>query len=210
MDTTEHFHAHPVRVLRHAFEPSEPVVNQVQGLFETAESVQKLRFFATKIAVLDGVNYYNSVYHADVTKQIDDFAQNNSRVLLSGAVGIRRVDQTHARLAFQPLQQPQFNQLLRHFDTLKNVGDEVRDARFAKHYLYTDVAINALLQDKERLRAAMDAFKNTVASTEQRHLYYFRPLRIVGEDGRVSYTQRDKDIAVEGIKRDAWDQSESA
>jgi len=209
MDSAERPRTHPVRILRHSFEPSVSIAEGIQGLLETPTSQQKLRFFATKIAVLDAANYYNSNYHEELAEVKNTFAELSAHIPITNDIRFKRLDEGHVRMAFRP-SRLRLNSILSPFDTLPNVGEAVRTGKKVHHYLYTDIAISALTSNPERFRTGIGDMKHDIASPEHQHLYYFKPLAVVGEDGRISYTPKDEAIAADGVRRQSWEQPASA
>ncbi|MDB5161836.1 MAG: hypothetical protein JWM52_344 [Candidatus Saccharibacteria bacterium] len=195
----------PVHVLRHRFEATERLTEQVLRLLERQEREEKLRFFATRLAVLDGANYYNFRYDEIVGKVGDSFERHTTPIGLNGKVNLRSVQNNRVRIGFQPAKQIEFNTLLSGFDLL----DDLRpDGRPLDHYIYTDVPKDALLRSDIERGVALNGFKKAVSFVPTRKLYTLQPLEVTGYDHAIPFRAEDEAIAKIARRKESWEEGQ--
>jgi len=204
MESTEPNNTRLVRVLRHDFEPSERLESSAKNLLEPGTQNRHLRFHATKLAFLDGVNFNNSRYYETVHDVEDTFIHRNAPVLLTGAANTVRMSEDIVRINFQVLQQGAFNQLLAGFNELDTLRPEEPGV---KHYVYIEVAANALLQSSQARRKAFTDFASRLAKPDQKRLHYLRPLEVTGTDRLIKDQDSYKEIAARVLKHEPWEEA---
>jgi hypothetical protein len=203
----------PVHVLRHRFEPTEQLAQEVAKLLERETREQKLRFFATKLAVLDGANFYNFRYDDVVTRMNESFERRTTPIGLNGKVGFKEVNHGRVRIGFQPANQSQLNMLLAGFDLEDNLRPDKTEATgymTPDHFIYTDVAKSSVLQSDIDRKLALNSFKGTVALGATKKLFTFRPLEISGYDHTISFKPEDERIAKLARRHEPWQNQDVA
>jgi len=214
MERIEGNHSRPVHVLRHIFEPTPKLLPEVKKFLIPSAREEKFRFVATKLAILDGVNFASSRYDDDIRAAAKSFEAARNQLLLTGRVSIHEMQKT-TRIGLQLKDQIAFNRLLAGFNELDSLRPdgytpEHPNARPVKHYIYTEVPTSALIEDHDELAEAVYRFKHTVRSLGTQSLYSFRPLKVTGQDYTIVYNEAEEKIAAKARKIDPWLQDDIA
>ncbi|HEY8886323.1 MAG TPA: hypothetical protein VIM31_02350 [Candidatus Microsaccharimonas sp.] len=207
MEGIEGSFTRPVHVLRHRFDATEQLAEQVSLLLERQAREQKLRFFATKLAVLDGSNYYNFRYDEIVTKVSESFERRTAAIALNGRVNFRSIQNDRVRIGFQPDKQSEFNALLSGFNLLDTLRPE---PRVLNHYIYTDVPRSMILQSPDDRETAVGGFKKAVAYSHLKRLHTLQPLEVTGYDHTIAFSKQDEQIARIARRTEPWEDQDVA
>lgn len=189
----------PVHALRHEFKPSHEVTSAIRKFLVPDARQEPLHFFGTKVRLLDLDAFKAHEYDQELDLIKERLSNYERPIYLRGDVGIKPIDTRFARIALRVKDQEPFDTLLNDLNHLPDVRPEAHDGH---HWLYTDVAIDALAKNVEARQYARGYLLTAARGLQSMHSYWLSPMRLFEKRGMVPVSElpsRGKDERIQSI-----------
>jgi len=208
MESIEHEKFRSVHVMRHSFIASEQLVENTRSALEPATPLQKFVFYASKVAVFDRINFYDSRHTLEIEEIDETFQEHKAPIRLNGRMNFLPLSSDMVRMRFQALNQGAFNALVEGFDIEANLRPDLpvkEDGAPNNHYIYTDVPRALVPETKTAQKRAIRMFAAAVTTSVGKRLNYFSPDKVTGKDDVVLYRPEDDAKVAKSRRSYPWE-----
>ena len=170
MVSIENQHPSSLRVMRFGFEPSPILLEQLHAQLESTRRLSTpLRLYASSQLLISLEDYYQ--HEDDIFTIGQEFNARRSGLRVKPSISSVELEKTSlTRLALQPTVQEEFDALFAKINLLPNRIEQPASG----HYIFADVATDALLAGSER-----NVARDKLSKVGKRLRYTVEPTRFV-------------------------------